>query len=73
MVPIRHWKEAPIEHMRHFVQHYGSERLLFGSDFPFGAPGHELRKVEALNLPSIDLEKILGGNLLGLIDDTRNS
>lgn len=63
---------APIEHMRHFVRHYGPERLLFGSDFPFGAPGHELRKVEALNLPSMDLEKILSGNLLGLIDDIRS-
>jgi predicted TIM-barrel fold metal-dependent hydrolase len=59
--------------MRHFVQHYGPERLLFGSDFPFGAPGHELRKVEAINLSSMDLEKILSGNLLGLIDDIRNS
>lgn len=58
---------APIDHMRHFIQHYGPERLLFGSDFPFGAPGHELRKVEALNLPRADLDKILGGNILDLI------
>jgi predicted TIM-barrel fold metal-dependent hydrolase len=63
---------APIEHMRHFVRHYGPERLLFGSDFPFGAPGHELRKVEALNLPSMDLEKIVSGNFLSLIDDIRS-
>jgi len=63
---------APIEHMRHFVRHYGPERLLFGSDFPFGAPGHELRKVEALDLPSMDLEKIVSGNFLNLIDDIRS-
>jgi len=58
---------APIDHLRHFVQNYGPERLLFGSDFPFGHPGHELRKVEALNLPQDDLDKILGGNILDLI------
>ena len=59
---------ASLEQMRHFVQHYGAERLLFGSDFPFGVPGHELRKVEALNLPSVDQDKILSGNILRLIN-----
>ena len=59
---------APIEHLRHFTQHYGPERLLFGSDFPFGAPGHELSKVEALNLPGADLDNVLGGNILRLIE-----
>jgi predicted TIM-barrel fold metal-dependent hydrolase len=54
--------------MRHFVQHYGPERLLLGSDFPFGAPGHELRKVEALNLSSDDMEQVLGRNVLNLVD-----
>ena len=62
---------APIDHMRHFVQNYGPERLLFGSDFPFGHPGHELRKVEALNLPQDDLDKILGGNILDLIGNIK--
>lgn len=62
---------ASVEHMRHFVQHYGPERLLFGSDFPFGAPGHELRKVEALNLPSAEQNSILSGNILRLLNDIR--
>jgi predicted TIM-barrel fold metal-dependent hydrolase len=62
---------APIDHMRHFVQNYGPERLLFGSDFPFGHPGHELRKAEALNLPKADLDKVLGGNILGLINNIK--
>jgi len=60
---------APGDHMRHFIQHYGAERLLFGSDFPFGLPGHELRKVEALNLCSTDMEKVCGGNVLTLINE----
>jgi len=63
---------APIDHMRHFVHNYGSERLLFGSDFPFGHPGHELRKVEALNLPGADLDKVLGGNILDLIGKVKS-
>ncbi len=62
---------APIGHMRHFIQTYGPDRLLFGSDFPFGMPGHELRKVLALDLSSTDLGKVLSGNLLGLINDIK--
>jgi predicted TIM-barrel fold metal-dependent hydrolase len=53
--------------MRHFIQHYGAERLLFGSDFPFGAPGHELRKVESLGLSDTDFAKVAGGNFLALM------
>ncbi len=63
---------ASSEHMRHFIQHYGAERLLFGSDFPFGVPGHELRKVESLSLVSKELEKVLSGNLLRLINEIQD-
>jgi predicted TIM-barrel fold metal-dependent hydrolase len=56
-------------HLRHFVQHYGPERLLFGSDFPFGVPAQELRKVEALGLGSADLDKVLGGTIRALLND----
>jgi len=59
---------ASIGHLRHFIQHYGPERLLFGSDFPFGMPGHELRKIESLGLSSAELELVLGGNLLALME-----
>lgn len=58
-------------HLRHFLQHYGPERLLFGSDFPFGSPAHELHKLEALGLSSNDLEEVLAGNLLALIDNIK--
>ena len=62
---------APTAHMRDFIENHGSERLLFGSDFPFGPPGQELRKVLSLGLPTSDLAKVLGGNLLRLIDGIR--
>ena len=54
--------------MLHFIEHYGADRLLFGSDFPFSIPGHELRKIERLRLSSSDFEKVVSGNVLALID-----
>jgi len=60
---------APREHMLHFIHNYGPERLLFGSDFPFGMPGHELRKVESLGLSSNNLDKVLSGNVLRLVNE----
>ena len=53
--------------MRHFLEHYGPERLIFGSDFPFGDPSFELEKVRSLGLLSEDGERVLGGNILHLI------
>jgi hypothetical protein len=59
--------------MRHFLQHYGAERLLFGSDFPFGDPRHELRKVHSLGLSDAGLEQVLGGNIRRLISEIKTS
>ena len=49
-----------------FAKHYGVERILFGSDFPFGDPAYERYKVEQL-FEGKDLEKVLAGNLLGIL------
>ncbi|MFP3869350.1 MAG: amidohydrolase family protein [Syntrophobacteria bacterium] len=57
-------------HLEHFIKHYGPERLLFGSDFPFGIPAQELRKIEALGLSSNELDMVLGQNLLALMAET---
>ncbi len=54
--------------MRHFLEHYGPDKLLFGSDFPFGDPGHELRKITRLGLSPEDFNKVVCGNILGLFD-----
>ncbi len=59
---------ASTSEIRHFIEHYGPEKLLFGSDFPFGTPGQELRKIEHLNLSAVDFEKVVSGNILALID-----
>lgn len=49
--------------IRRFVQEVGAERLLFGSDIPFGTMKLELQKVLSLHLNDRELEAILGGNL----------
>ena len=58
---------SPAE-IRHFLDHYGPEKLLFGSDFPFGTPSRELRKLEHLQLAADDFARIAAGNLLRLIN-----
>lgn len=59
---------ASTSEMRHFIEHYGAGKLIFGSDYPFGDPGGELRKVERLSLNSDDFEKVVAGNILNLLE-----
>ena len=53
--------------MQIFLQRYGSRKLLFGSDFPFGIPSSELSKVRGLGLKDEDIENVVSGNVLRLI------
>lgn len=46
-----------------FVRSYGSDRIMFGSDYPFGDPASEKRKVERL-FEGEELEKILSLNAI---------
>ena len=50
-----------------FLDKYGSERLLFGSDFPFGTPGSEFEKLVRLNVKKLDFENIICSNILRLL------
>ena len=52
--------------MAQFLERYGSERLLFGSDFPFGSPQHELQKVRNLGMGTDDFENVVSRNVLRL-------
>ena len=58
---------ASAREMAIFLEKYGIERLLFGSDFPFGIPYSELVKVKSLNLDEADFGKVAGKNILRLI------
>ncbi len=52
---------APTE-IEDFLRRFGSERLLFGSDHPFGEPQVELAKIFDLNLPPDQTRAVLSGN-----------
>jgi hypothetical protein len=53
-----------------YVQRYGPERIMFGSDFPFGDPAGELRKVLRLNLTEEQKEAVVGLNVQRLLADS---
>ena len=52
--------------IREYLRRYGHDRLLFGSDFPFGSPSSELRKVRRLGLAPEVEEAVLRGNFIRL-------
>jgi hypothetical protein len=55
-----------------YLQCCGHRRLLFGSDYPFGSPSVELRKVRSLGLESKVETALLEGNFMRL-QDTRGA
>jgi hypothetical protein len=57
---------ASQDEIREYLRRYGHRRLLFGSDFPFGSPSAELRKVRSLGLDPEVEAAVLGGNFLRL-------
>jgi len=52
--------------IREFVRTLGPERVIFGSDIPFGSMENELSKVLALPLNDTDMEQVLYTNILEL-------
>ncbi len=61
-------KMGPDQFVR-IVKKHGADRILFGSDSPWGGQEEELRLMRSLDLPGDDLDKILGDNarqLLGI-------
>ncbi|MEJ2170700.1 MAG: amidohydrolase family protein [Desulfobacterales bacterium] len=54
------------DEIREYLRRYGHRRLLFGSDFPFGSPSAELKKVRSLALDREVEAAVLGGNFIQL-------
>lgn len=52
-----------------YLERFGSQRIMFGSDFPFGHPGHELSKVRSLPVEQTVQTALTGGNLQRLLAD----
>ena len=50
-----------------FLERYGADRLIFGSDYPFGMPGHQLNQLIGMGIGQNDLEKICSRNILKLL------
>jgi hypothetical protein len=48
--------------IREYLRRFGHRRLLFGSDFPFGSPSGELRKLRSLGLDPDVEAAVLGAN-----------
>jgi hypothetical protein len=59
---------ASARNIAQFIDRYGSRRILFGSDFPFGTPGNELQVVARMNLGKKDFENIVCNNILRLLN-----
>jgi hypothetical protein len=50
-----------------FIASFGAEKLIFGSDFPFGLPESEKQKILDLDIRDEDKELILSGNIMRLL------
>ncbi|UCD32711.1 MAG: amidohydrolase family protein [Desulfobacterales bacterium] len=63
---------APRHVVIDYINRYGSERILFGSDFPFGDPKSELSKLFSLRIPGDKKDMILGQNLERLLAESHH-
>jgi hypothetical protein len=59
---------APIGDIMDYISRYGCERLMFGSDFPFGDPAFELHRILRLKLTGEQEKAIVGLNVTRLLD-----
>ncbi|MFO7930328.1 MAG: amidohydrolase family protein [Desulfosalsimonas sp.] len=50
-----------------YIECFGSERIMFGSDFPFGDPKQELSKVMDLPVPKTVRDALVGKNISRLV------
>ena len=64
---------APAGVIADYIRRYGHSRLMFGSDFPFGDPASELRKILGLEISDSQRDDILGLNLLRLIEHSNTT
>lgn len=64
---------AGLDDLEDYLGRYGSDRLLFGSDYPFSTPPIELDKILGLNLPAAQAQAVLGENFRQLcrLDEKR--
>lgn len=61
----RQWMQK--EEFIALINAFGSDKVLFGSDYPMWNPGDELKYIESLKLPSSELDKILYKNAVQVL------
>ncbi len=54
-----------------FVEHFGADRLIFGSGLPHDSPGGLIGHVTYSRVSDADKEKILGGNMAALVQEVQ--
>ncbi|MFV0459559.1 MAG: amidohydrolase family protein [Actinomycetales bacterium] len=55
------------DRVRRLIRNHGTERVIFGSDWPMTSPREELDAIRGLGLRDDELTQILGGNLARLL------
>jgi hypothetical protein len=61
---------VPSSIVEDYVRRYGTERIMFGSDFPFGDPRSEAKKIQMLHLNETQKEALLSGNVTRLLAES---
>lgn len=61
---------VPNERVLRFIEAYGEDRILFGTDFPMWRALPEIQTLLSLGLPDRALRKIFSENLLNLLGET---
>lgn len=56
------------ENIYRSIEIFGSDKIIFGSDMPFGNLKENISKIEALNISDRDKSRILGGNIQQLLN-----
>ena len=55
-----------VERALEIIRAYGAERVMFGTDYPFWTPDHDLACMEKLGLSPEELEMIFWKNCAGM-------
>jgi len=61
---------ASVNEITDYIREYGIDRIIFGSDFPFGDPKRELEKIMHLQIPREQKEIICGLNIQRLLAES---
>jgi predicted TIM-barrel fold metal-dependent hydrolase len=61
---------ASVGEITDYIHEYGIDRIIFGSDFPFGDPRRELLKIMQLQIPHEQKEIICGVNIQRLLEES---